>query len=252
MRKSLFLLAIFVFGANFLVGCTTDPDPGTNQPAKKVYPATGSSYTYTKSNTDASGNPKAGTDTTLTTTVTAGVHSFASKDSVATFVETGGWKTDTTDMSYESSGDVSLYRGNGIPGLPFALPVTLTAWWQLPGASGTAVTIVNVDTNVSLTVGTFPVTVKKVVGTATKKGTEDITVGAKTLACQKTDVTFTITGEVIGLGELSIVTTTTYYYCQDLGYFVKYVQTNDPKLALLLGANAPSNYVQVLTAFSLK
>ncbi len=248
IKYSLLILCLAVLG---FTGCS-DTATTTTPTVARTYPKSGSSYTYTKTNTDGSGNPKAGTDSTRTATVVVDAHSFSSKDTVITYVETGGSTSDTTNLSYEKNGDVSLYRGNGIPGLPFALPIVITSWWQLPFVSGSAVTIINVDTNLPLFIGTTQVTIKKVVGTATKSGTENITVGTKVLSCQKTDVVFSVTAEVIGLGELPIAITTSYYYSTELGYFVKYVQTNDPKLALILGANAPSNYVQVLTAYSVK
>jgi hypothetical protein len=240
-----FCAILSVAGMSF-IGCdsettTTPPD---NTP--KVYAGTNSTYTYKKNYKDASGNVS-GTDTAKTATVTEGPHSYGGKDTTITVIENG---TDTTIMSYEANGNVSIYRGNGIPGAPVQVPVP--TWWTLSAGTKDSLMIMDQTTDISFTINGINVKVNRVKGDAVWRSTENITVGAETLSCQKVDVVFNIYATIMGILPATLKFNTSYYYSAKLGYFAKYdTQNTYPQQALDAGID-PGNSVQVLTSYSIK
>ena len=247
IKISLLIAAIAFVG---FIGCGDSSTPPT--PTPKFYPKSGSQYNYKRSDLKSDGNPDTTTTTTRTAKSQTDTMSFSGKSHVILFVEQGGPIIDSTYMTYESNNDVSLYRGTNIPGLPFALPITLNPWWQLPVSSRTTVTIVDTSNmNLQVNLG-IPVSIKSVVGKAKSSGTESIVVGSETLTCENTDVVFTVVAEVPGFGSPTLDFTTTYSYSAKIGYFAKYKVVYPQILTLALGAAAPKNHVQVLTSYSIK
>lgn len=244
MKKySLHLTLVLAVALTILTGCDSGTD--TPQEQKKVYAGTNSTFTYKKTYKDAAGNTS-GSDTTKTSTVTEGPHSYGGKDTTIKVIEDG---RDTTIMSYEANGNVSLYRGNGVPGAPIPLPVP--TWWTLPVKSKSTISIVDQDLNINLDIGGFNVTVKKVKGDANYIGAETIVVDGESLSCEKTEVKFDVNVQIAIITQ-TLTFKTTYYFSEKVGFFVKYdTQNTFPQLVIDAGID-PGNSVQTMTSYSLK
>jgi hypothetical protein len=250
MRKYFAFALIATLGFVFTACSNSTSPPSDNTP---VHAGDGSTYTYKKTETDKSGTPISA-DTTHTDRVIQGTHSFSGKDSAIVVIDSnaGSGQVDTTIMNYESNGDVSLYRGNGIPGVPIPIPIPIPTWWTLPIQSKSTLAIMDTMPHISIPVGPFTVTIDTVKGTATYRGDETITVGSNSYSCNRVDVTFYIGAHAALVGWLPVYLTTSYWYEPKIGYFAKYQTSNELPSALSgFGYNSQYN-VQALTSYIVK
>jgi hypothetical protein len=235
--KNTVCLLIAVLGL-FFVGCDSE-DPAT----PKCYAGKGSTFTYTRTDKKADGTIITGTDSTIVAEVIESVHPYENKDSVITVVE---GSIDTVRMAYEPNGDVSVYGGLNFGGFPNPFSDSIPKWWKLPTTSKGEIPIASIDIDFSIDFPPITITLKKIVGIADYKTTEDITVGSEKLSSSKVDVTFVLSANISGL-PTTFNFIRTYWYCDKIGYFTKVDVHNDDLIAFQL-----PNYVQVLTSYNLK
>lgn len=252
-----FFVCVACLSANLFIGCSEDPV--VDNTPKRCIPLAGSKYTYVRTER-ASTTPYAtvsGTDTIHTVTSLANFASFSGKDTVISFADVNTMNTsataDTMTITYESNGDISIYRGNGFEALPPGLPIPIPTWWTLPFKSKTDVTIIDQVIGLTFNVG-IEVTIDKITGTAKSPATSvNYTLNGQKYECDQADVTFTVVGTVnAGFPlPLSLVFKTSYLFSEELGYFVSFDTQNEvPSLASTL--IDPDNNLQVLTSFDVK
>lgn len=249
-----FFVCVACLSANLFIGCSEDPVDNT---PKRVIPKAGSSYNYVRTERGST-TPYAtvsGTDTVHTVTSIANFTTFAGEDSTISFVDVNTMNAsaphDTMTIAYQGNGDISIYRGNGLEGLPSGLPITVPIWWTLPFKSKTDVMIMDQVIGLTFNVG-VEVTIDKVTGAAKSTATSvNYTLNGKTYVCDQADVTFTVVGSVnAGFPlPLTLVFKTTYLFNEEIGYFVSFDTQNEvPSLASSL--IDPDNNIQVLTSFT--
>jgi hypothetical protein len=219
-----------------VAGCDSE-DPGK----PRYYAGQGTSFTYTRTDKNADGTTITGSDTTITAVVIEGVHHYEGKDTVITVVE-GNF--DTVRMAYEPNGDVSVYGGLNFGGFPNPFADTLPKWWKLPVASKGEVPIVSMDLNFSIDFPPIVITLKKIVGVADYKTTEDIIVNGDRLTSSKVEVAFTLTASLSGLPS-TLNFTRTYWFCDKIGYFTQVDVQNDDLLVFPL-----PKYIQTLETYT--
>jgi hypothetical protein len=252
-----FFVCVACLSANLFVGCSEDPV--TDNTPKRAIPKKGSTYNYVRSERAATDPyaPVAGTDSTHMVTSQDNYISFSGKDTVITFLDVNTMNpsagADTMRIAYEGNGDISIYRGNGLEGLP-VLPVSIPVWWQLPFKSKSAITIFDQILDITFDLGGVQVTVKKVTGTSIGSVTSsNLEINGKSYACDRADVTFTVTGTAtVGISiPVTLVFKTTYLLNEEIGYFAMFDTQNEvPSLAQTF--LPPYNYIQVLTSFDVK
>lgn len=253
-----FFVCVACLSANLLIGCSEDP--AVDNTPKRVIPQGGSSYTYTRTertNTDPYPTVS-GTDTVHTVTSAANFTSYEGKDTVITFVDINTMNSsatpDTMKIAYEANGDISIYRGDGIEGLPDVIPITIPKWWTLPFKSKANITIINESPNVEFSIPPFTVKIESVIGIATAySNSENVVVAGQTFACDKSDVTFTISAKVNNALSVPIIFRTSYLFNESLGYFVSFdTKNNFPDILISSLGVDPDNNIQVLTSFDVK
>jgi hypothetical protein len=244
--RYIFILSVFTCSM-FLNSCSKDDTtaPATNT---TVTPKAGSSYTYSKHESDStSGQPAVSTDSTIIALVISGGTSYQGKSNVVTLYD----DFDTLRYQIESSNDVSIYRSTfGTQGFLFVNP---SPWLLLPfGSKSTGVQLFVFDTTV--TIQGFPVPFH-VVGTADYLGTDAITKNGSSFASGgQVKVTITITGNALGTS-INVVSAQTYSFDPTIGgYFHSTSNTSIPDVTVL-GQHAvtgsTSSTTKILTDFSL-
>jgi hypothetical protein len=247
-----FLVCVAFLSANLFIGCSEDPV--TDNTPKRVIPKAGSAYTYVRTER---GNTipfatVSGTDTIHIVTSVANFGPFAGKDTTISFVDINTMNSsatpDTMTIAYENNGDISIYRGNGLEGLPPGLSIPIPVWWTLPFKSKADIEIINEAIGIAFDI----YAIDSVKGVA--KGystTVNYTLNGKTYACDQADVTFTAYARITSpfTIPITLVFKTTYLFNEEIGYFVMFDTQNDVGLASSF--IDPDNNIQVLTSFSI-
>lgn len=246
------LLVVLCIGVTF-VGCSETPSDPPDTTPKKTIPKSGSTYSYTRTEKEPDGTNTANTDSTHIVTSQSDVAAFAGKDSVVTFIDKNTMRAsdngDTMTIAYETNGDISIYRGNGIPGVPIPIPIEIPTWWTLPLKSKTAVTIIDLDTNIAINLGILTVNVTKVTGIASYIGAEPFLINGVDQKPERSDVIFSVkTSQGIDL-----TLRTSYWFSEKAGYFTQTETVNTyPSALITLAGLKPDNNVQILTGYTVK
>ncbi len=252
MKKILLSVLTVVIVSTGIISCSEDPVTTT---PPKVYCGDQSTFTYTVTLKDANGNIKPGTDTTYEAKVIGSHFSYQGKDTVIMVVERNtqdaSAQPDTMHMAYEASGDVSLYRGQGLA-LPGGVALPIPVWWTLPMKSKTTIPILSLDTNIVLNFGIATVTINRITINAESAASQTVTVGSTQLNCDVSNVVVTVNFLLFGAPNV-ITLKTSYFFSDKIGFFAKYdvVNTFPPLIITALGID-PGNYVEVLTSYNLK
>jgi hypothetical protein len=232
MRTIGVIVLVILLGACAKDSTPVGPDTVTYSP-----PKAGSTFRYDTYSTDTTASlPIEGShDTTLHTVLQSGM-SFAGKTNVTMISTVNKYYTDTTYISYESNGDISVLN-------PFNLEQN--EWVIMPVGSKTSTSIVLFDTtNIVSGVSNR----NKISAEISNAGTENLTVNGKTIsiiklksatifATTKAGVTSSVPGEKFT------------YFAPSLGYIVK---TNQPVQVSPFGGKKQEGSVEMLLDYTLK
>lgn len=212
--------------------------------SNEVEPRVGSSYTFQKYDTDASGAKVEGTDRTVLDIITATDIDFQGRSGV--YVVTSG--TQSNYFVKESNGDISTYFSNNVP----YVASLLRGWIRLPyGSKQQNITLVSKDTTVIVDFDGIDVpTQMQVRQIASYAGSSTITIDGKSY--EVLNVTLTTSINVDALIISGVITTTVRVgYVPALGYQSRYEE--------ILTSTLPANpnleeggSVKTLTEFDIK
>ncbi|MDP4218813.1 MAG: hypothetical protein Q8916_06940 [Bacteroidota bacterium] len=245
-----------VFGAFLLIalglfdsGCSSSSSPqqtGSNN----VTPKTGSTYTYSKYQTDSNGTKIPGTDLVISASVIDDGKTVRGQNNVYTVVDDG----DTAYFTYTSSNDVNVFvENNGLTGIEQAVgDEVLHRWIVLPITTHTSATVL--DTNTTISVSGFQVPTH-LVATVSYVGDETVKIGTTdSLVTSICKLTITATTNTI---LISPPATLTYErnisFSPKIGYIAKEVsKTAIPPIPAAGTAGSKSGDFRVLTSYTVK
>jgi hypothetical protein len=250
-KHSFLIPSLALFAAVVISGCssstTTPPPPPT---PSNVYPAKGSSYTYTASQTDSSGNIT-GSSTTVISTVTDSGKTFFGQSGSYTISSPG----DTNHFAYSGSNDALIYiQNSGATGILASVGDTILHRWITLSIASHATGVVILDSMpITVVVSSFPIAAK-VHLVATYVGSDSVHLAnGESLFVQHCQINATATSDpsFIIPKPVTLTNTRDIYFAPKIGTFAK--ETTFTIIPAAVGMpGSKGGTVQVLTSYTLK
>ena len=243
-------ISLAFIAAAMISGCssstTTTPPPTTQS---NVTPKAGSTYTYTQSQTDSSGNHVTGTDTTINASVTATGQSKFGQSSVYT-ISDGAL---TTDYTYSSSNDaLTFIENSGASGILASVADSVFRRWITLSITSHASGVIVLDKDtIIINVGGLSIpAVAHVVADYIGSDSVYLAASEESLSVQHCRITATATA---ALSSSPLINQRDIYFAPKIGTYAKETtMTTIPSVTIAGIKGSKSGTLEVISSYTLK